>query len=306
MLHKSNQPPERRQRPLVPVEQNKIFSYRASRAPESDARQRLRPEMTAVQGRTERIFHRYFSSLRYLPSMIAMAAIVGCLVYNSMLSPAPRIIVSGDAGERLLMNDTATYQNAIKDVHQNSIFNRSKLTYNSAAVSAAVTKQFPEVKSLRISLPLIGQKPIMYIVPNEPRMVLESQNKVFVLDESGRAIADSTDHVSGDILRVRDESGIKLSVGDQAFPETNMRFLTELQHQLAAKNIKMTEAILPASSQSVLIRIEGKPYQIKFSFQGNVLQQAGAFIATYEQLNGTNTNPSEYIDVRVGERVYYR
>lgn len=292
----------KRRRPL-PIEQNKIFSYRASRAPEIESRNRLRPEATATQERSSRRLK--WLSFRYMPTYIAVAAIAGCVVYNSVLSTSPRVIVSGGAGERALLKEAASYQTAIQSELKKSVLNRSKLTFNATTTTEQLTKQFPEIKDLRVSLPLIGQKPIIYVVPAQPRAILDTENGSYVLDERGKAITDATDRAPADTIRIRDDSGIQVKIGDQALPLQNIQFLEEVIHQFNAKNIVVTEASLPAGSQSVLLRIEGKPYQIKLSFQGDPLLQAGAFIAAYDRFSQTNTNPAQYVDVRVGDKVYF-
>ena len=292
-----------RRRPS-PVEQNKIFSYRASRSMETEQRHRLRPKAIAVQDRNSR--RSAWLSIRYIPTYLAIGAVVACLAYTSVLSDTPRVIISGKTDERVLLKDVSSYEAAIQTELERSVLNKSKLTFNAAAITESLTEQFPEVQTLRVTLPLIGKKPIIYIVPTQPKAILDTQNGSFVLDGRGKAITNATDQVPADTLRVRDDSGVAITVGDQALPLKNIRFIEEVQHQLADKGLKVSEIILPASSQSVLFRIEGKPYSIKFSFQSDAVQQAGAFLAAYDRFSKTNTIPNQYVDVRVGDKVYFQ
>lgn len=300
----TQQPEEMRRRRSVSVEQSKIFSYQAIRAAEIDTRQRLRPEATEVQARAQG--RSQWLSVRYIPTMIAGFIVIGCVIYNTFLASSPRVIISGDASARVLLQDVSTYQTVIQQELEQSVLNRSKLTFDVSGVTEALTKRFPEVSSLRVSLPLIGQKPIIYIVPTEPAAIVDSQNGSFVLDAQGRVISDDATASPLVSIRIRDDSGLTLAAGEQAVSKDNLRFITEVTRQLADKGVTVTEVILPAGSQSVLFGIEGASYKVKFSFQGDAVQQAGAFLATYDRLNQTATKPSQYVDVRVVDRVYFQ
>lgn len=296
---------QNRRRQPVPVEQGKIFSYRSNRSEDVVPRHRLRPEMATTAQNSGGI-GRNWLSWRYAPTFLAMLAIIVCIAYNMLLSSTPRIIVSGTADERALLRDTSVYVTAIRKELENSFWNRTKVTFNTNNVAQSLTRKFPEVESLRVALPVIGQKPIIYIVPTLPRVILETNNGTYVVDANGKAITDITDKVLTPVLRVRDESGVTVALGTQAVPQRSIVFIAELQRQLLAKKITATQYILPAASQSVVVMFQNKQYMGKFTFQQDVLQQAGAFIATYEKLEETSTEPVNYIDVRVPERVYVK
>lgn len=306
MFRKKQQPdvPARQRRSVASGEQNRVYSYHASRASGALDRERLRPEEVADLG--ARNSQKRGLTVRRLAVVMALFAVLAVGIYNLLLSPEPSVRFVGSQASQSLLRSAAEYQRATADLLRSSIWNRTKFTVQSDSLADELQKKFPEIQNARVSIPVVGHTVNVSITPITPAMLYQSGGKTYVLNERGRVTGLGTDEAAKNAILVRDSSNASVAIGSQALSQSNITYLLELQHQLAAKNIKITEVELPVGSQSAYVRIDTKPYMIKFSFQEDVVRQAGAFLAAYDHMNQTNTNPSEYVDVRVGERVFFR
>jgi hypothetical protein len=83
-------------------------------------------------------------------------------------------------------------------------------------------------------------------------------------------------------------------------------FIQEVAGQLKAKNMAIDSLTLPALADELDVRVKGLPYFIKFNIQANPRQSAGAFLAAKQHLDSQHVTPSQYVDVRVEEKAYYK
>jgi len=80
--------------------------------------------------------------------------------------------------------------------------------------------------------------------------------------------------------------------------------------QLRAQNVSIKAMTLPAASSELDVYIGGTSYFVKFNLQdindsaANI--QSGTFLALKKHLAEQNKTPSQYIDVRLEGRAYYR
>ena len=88
---------------------------------------------------------------------------------------------------------------------------------------------------------------------------------------------------------------------------TDISFIKTVIAQLAAKQVIVSGLTLPVASREIDANIAGVGYIVKFNLQdGKALQQAGTFLATKGRLDSQSITPSQYIDVRVPGRAYYK
>lgn len=279
-----------------------VFSYHARRSPSPDSRRSTAGVSPA---------HRRSTSqwVRILPSIISIAAIVGSIFYATSLSTKPRIQVNGGGGASLL-RDSGFYENEASLLLKKSIFNHSKLTINTTKVAHELEAQYPELGEVTIIIPLSGHRPVFEVKPAQPIMKLSGDGGIFIIDEEGRALISANDAgKSTDVLPlpfVVDESGLQLEKGKQVLPLSTVNFIRILITQLHAKNFQIDSVILPKIPNELHLRVSGYPFYIKFDLQGSAREQAGTFMAALEKLQSGGATPSEYIDVRVPEKAFYR
>lgn len=298
-----------RRRPVsTKPDKNRVFSYYANRSV-NDTNVGRSTQQEAVplrrHGRWQAFRHR-------IPLLISSIIIVVTIVSQLGLSADPKVVVvSSGAGDKLFLHSVTTYQQEAANLFAKSFGNRNKLTVNATGISEALKAQFPELSDVSVALPVLGNQPIVYIQPFEPSFILEASNGKFVLDSTGRALADANSLpqlTSSHLPSIIDESGLQPRLGSVVLPSNNVAFMRTVITQLSAKGFGIQRIVLPAAASEVDVYVSGQPYFVKFDMQdqNGALQQVGTFVAVAQDLGSKGTTPTQYVDVRIDGRAYYK
>jgi hypothetical protein len=284
------------------------FSYYTSRVSEKPVERA--PEKRTTEKREQRDTEKEIgrssrSLLAGLPFWLLLIIIVVCAGKILTLSTDPKIVIVGrTAASSSYVRSAATYEAAARKLLAGSITNRVKLTVDAQGVSQALKREFPELEDVSVSVPLINSRPLIYVQPADPSLVLQATQGNYALNRSGLVLAVLQSLPSG-IPVVVDQSGLTPRPGRQLLPSSTVGFAQTVAYQLNAAHLVASAFVLPANSPYELdARLEGKPYMIRFNLEADALTQCGAAIATIQQLSGVN--PSSYVDVRVPGKVYYK
>ena len=294
----------RRRAERTAVVPNNVFSYHANRSHDEEARGRRDLSSNKMPRSRSR------SLIRYSPSIIAGIAILVSLVYMLGIDGRPVIQIPDSERQALLLRDEAVYEQTASRLFTSVLTNRNKLTVNTTSIAHEMRREFPELASVSITLPLVGRRPVITLEIQQPALVLIGQNGMFVVDEYGRAVMPVNElNRKPDQLGlplVTDESGLGLEAGKAVLPKESIDFITISTYQLKQKGIEVESLLLPTIASEMHIRLKGQKYYLKCNLSGDARKQMGAFIAAKEQLEREGASPAEYIDLRVDERVYYK
>lgn len=310
-LPKRRTPPEDelgRHRPIRTDQgQSRVFSYYANRSTNDLNLGRSTQEDTPK--RRSSTYNRFVRRMPFVMSTILLFVVI---VSQLVLTSNPKVVIlTSSDNSTLFLHNTTVYQAAAAQLFQQSISNRNKLTVDAAGISAALKTKYPELSDVSVALPVIGSQPTVYIQPSEPSFVLTANGGSYVLDSTGRALADARTvpaHNLASLPAITDQSGLQPRVGAGVLPSTSIAFMQAVIAQLKAQNISVRQITLPAAAFEADMYIAGKPYFAKFNMEDatGALQQAGSFIAVSHNLAGKNIIPTQYIDVRIDGRAYYK
>lgn len=281
------------------------MNYYAKRNPAPEPRNRNKlPTETAK--RKLKLAHSFW--LPRFGLLILIIVSVVTLLSILSLSSNPKVVVLGSSSVALHSNQT--YQQAAQQILKGSLLNGNKITINSQAVARELQKKYPELTSVSVTLPLLGHRPIVYVEPAQPSLMLATTYGNYIIDSNGRVLAEDNAQKSVSALNlphVTDQSGIRPVVGKQAMPASTVQFIHIVQTELAAKQITTTVMVLPPASSQLNVYISGVSYYVKFNLQsGTARKQSGTFLAARANLAGQGITPAEYFDVRVEGRAYYK
>lgn len=241
--------------------------------------------------------------------LLVVAGLVS-LINVLTLSSVPRIVYLKTDGQTGQLRETKIYEDYAAKVLSSSSMNGNKLTFNETKVSNDIAAHFPEIKNVSVTIPFLSHKPIVYLEPAVATLILANDQAAYVVADNGKAIlhAPDTSGLSKFKLPVIKDSYTKVnSANDRLLPTSTIAFIKEINVQLTAKSIQITDMTLPANNSELNVRVEGKPYMIKFNLQDDTArEQAGTAIAVMNYLNRKNIQPSQYIDARVAGRAYYK
>lgn len=288
-----------RQGSLEKLPVSSTYTYRSSRSDDT-----LRPDKSQDDQKLSAGTHSLLRRIGLTTLAIILLAIAFSLI---SLSTKPRVM-SIDSSVVLDQTDAAKYQAAASKILSSSIWNRNKITVDTSNVSYKLTHEFPELSAVSVTVSLASRQPVVYVELVKPALALGSSNGTYALDSNGRAMfkVTNSNELDADVPTVTDQSGLKVSIGEQSLPSTDIGFIQTVVQQLSAKNFKVSSLTLPASTSELDVRLVGQPYYIKFNLANNdPKQQAGTFLAVIAQLQSQSITP-KYIDVRVDGRAYYQ
>jgi len=233
--------------------------------------------------------------------IVILATLIGVAIYSLIVSSTPEVSVNSEAYHSLETYTAATI------VQLGQLTNRTKITLNEKQIADALKKQHPEITNVGIELPIIGQKPRVKIEVGLPVLKLDSASHLYVVNDEGVVIGETSRFSGTDALpTVKDESGFEISTGRAVLQSSAVGFIKSLKAQLDKSQIPISSISLPPRAQELDLRTADRPYYVKFFLGGNAATQVGQYLATRQQLDKDGTNPSEYMDVRVQGKAFYK
>ncbi|PIZ61598.1 hypothetical protein COY17_04040 [Candidatus Saccharibacteria bacterium CG_4_10_14_0_2_um_filter_52_9] len=240
--------------------------------------------------------------------VLLVAALASAVNILSLSSNAKVLPLTSDKSALLRTSDV--YETAANKLLAGSVWNRNKITINTASVSQRLMEQFPELSDVSVTIPLLAHRPLIYVQPAQPALVLVNASGAYIVATSGKVLLKGADVVSlgqPQLPSLTDQSGLPLKLNKQALTAANVGFVQEITAQLAAKQLTIASMTLPASASELDVQLAGQPYIVKFNLQANdARKQAGALLATLNELRKQNATPAKYIDVRISGRAYYQ
>ncbi|HSH18431.1 MAG TPA: hypothetical protein VK978_03530, partial [Candidatus Saccharimonadales bacterium] len=237
------------------------------------------------------------------------SGLLGLAAVN-VLSGPPKVQLVTANGSAYFMQAPEAYATTAARTMDGSVLNKNKLTIDTGKISQELARNYPEIKTATVVLPLVGTQPTVYIEPYRPSFILiTTSSSAYLLDENGRALVSTsqiTDTGELSVPTVQDKSGLAVKLGDQVLARATVGFVEQVLAVLESQDVEISSLVLPPGSSEVDIAIAGKPYVGKFNLQGDARLQAGTFMATKRKLEAAKVTPGQYIDVRVPERAYIR
>jgi len=242
--------------------------------------------------------------------LVLVVALIASAVSIISLSNNAKVLSVDGEDKAFFLHDQAEYQSTASQLLASSIWNRNKITVDTNKVESELKRQFPELSTVSVTLPLLGHRPIVYIQAAQPAIILTAGNYSFVLDGNGRALLRSGSvsfFSSLGLPVVLDQSGLDPKVGRVALAGSSVEFIQTVVAQLKEKKQSVATVKLPAGTSQLDVQVRGQSYYIKFNLQSNdARRQVGTYLATQDWLASKNQTPSQYIDVRVEGRSYFK
>lgn len=308
---KSQEPQGRRRRTVVKsvaesTPTSNIYSYNSRRSETPEPRRR--PTVSSKESSS-------FSVKRFFAKGSSGLVLIGLIIvgiYLLSLSTNPVIRVIDEGQNAFLVRDPQTYISSTQDILKSSFWNRSKLTVDVKDLEKNLETGYPELESVNVVVPFFGNRPVVYIEPAKPALILAASNGEYVLNNKGKVMIMQANLPKGlklsNIPVVNDQSNLKATLNEQALTSNDIEFIKAILAQLNAKQVKYSALTLPAGASELDVQIAGQPYFVKFNMQEvkRAREQAGTFLATQQELARKKIVPSQYIDVRVEGRAYYK
>lgn len=285
--------------PHIDRERPKVFSYSSARAGKERPLNR--------GGEPPKSQDKESSSLSKAINIVIILFVLASFAYLSVLDTNAQVKITG---EKVFPREKSSYENKIDELLKKSVFNKSKLTFDEAKLAAEVKKEFPEVNTIKVSVPLVRHRPTIEVTLAKPAAKLVTNEKAYILDGEGRALFEEAQAASAldvnSLLAINDSSGHEITLGKPALTQAQIGFINELIGQVSTKDIKPRSFALSEGGTAVDVRFEEISYFVKFNFYADAKQSSGAFIALYEQINSSGPKPQQYVDLRIPDKAFIK
>lgn len=251
-------------------------------------------------------------------TFLVITVIAGSLLYLFWLDTSPRVrFTTRDETtaqrQSELLHELHEYETAARNILDNTWLSRTKLTINTDDFSRQLLEQFPELSHVTVTLPLTGHKPVVALQPKDPALLMRSNGVTYVVDRNGHVIAllsevrEAAQAELTSLPRVEDQSGLPVDKGHQVVTEETVTFILQLHHQYEQAAVDVLTITLPPDKpDEVRVTVDGTQYTTKYIVSRPAREQFGAYRAVFARLTEQGITPSEYIDVRVEGKVFYK
>src|SRR3990167_2314661 len=233
--------------------------------------------------------------------IVILTATIAFIIWHLIVGPPAKLTVNDT-----VYHDKKIYQDYL-DGQLRKFFNRNKLTFNAAGLSSDLTKQFPELSQVAITLSFFADNPKVNLTVAKPVLLLSAQTGSYVVNEKG-VVVDLEAGFAGSqkLINVSDESGLEISRGKTILNPQAINFINDLNSFLTRHSVPVKSFSLPAKAQELYLYTTDTGYYVKFNLGGNLAAQASQLLAVRNQFTGDGTQPSQYLDVRVQGKAFYR
>ncbi len=292
--------PEVQRAPRTDYQQQRAYHYSAKRSEAQRMLDRDETRQNAPPKRQVKLLH-------VLPGFLAAGLLAFSILYLASLSTTPHLTIDGD---RDLLSAETSVSDRTSKILNNSILNKSKLTFQRDKVQEQMMAAFPELTRVEITTPFFRHQPHIRMIVAQPSVMLTNGSQLYVVDENGRAIFDATQNKpafdTSSLPLVQDKTTFQLRQGAPVLTRVQVDYIKMLVFQTSQKNLNVASMTLSGGGGELDMSLGGLPYYGKFNMFEDPRKSVGTFLAMKERLERDKATPKEYIDVRIAERAYVR
>jgi hypothetical protein len=238
--------------------------------------------------------------LGFLDVIIILLLVFG-VGYSLALNSQPKVIVNDTS-----FHPANDYQTVAANLFS-QFKNRNKITFNEQAVETSLQKKFPEINAVQIELPFFNEQATLRLTIAKPSFEVNNRGTDYVVASNGVVVAKAVElrHIKN-LLLVNDQSGFHAQVGHPVLSSSETAFINTVIAQCQHAKVPIASLVLPATAEELDLRTTDQPYFVKFFLGGNAMDETGQFLAARQHFKQTNQPPSQYLDVRVAGKIFYK
>lgn len=204
------------------------------------------------------------------------------------------------------------YQQTATEFSQAHLAARFSLSLSAGQLESYLQQKHPEIASVAVKHPPFSKQPVLRISFRQPVLIWQTSKspQPYFVDSSGKAFAQNVYSNNDSLVKVDDQSGIPAELGNAVVSSRQIGFLGQLVGQVAAqtnKEIRITKITFPQSStKEVDVNFNDRAYFAKVYLDRSPVEQASEIVASLRYFQQKQFTPSQYLDVRVKDRVFYK
>jgi hypothetical protein len=211
---------------------------------------------------------------------------------------------------KVIINDS-TYHNAQEyqtflDKRLGSLADSNKISFNQDSILAALRTNYPEIRAASVELLVFSRQPVFRLEVATPALFLKNQQKSYLVNTNGTAVGLENKYKNlSSLPEVTDQSGFDIKTGKQVLSSDDIQFILAVNKEMKVYGIPVKMLAIPNLAQQLNVYTTDSSYYTKFFTGGDPALQAAQMIAARQQF-ASSGGPSQYLDVRVSGKVFYK
>lgn len=239
--------------------------------------------------------------------VLALVALLGWRMGLSTVS------LDSNASTRLSTEQKTLYEATILNSYKSHAIAGQWWLADTDGLQADLLRQFPEIERISFS----SNAPLGTSLKADVRFRKavfswrDASHTEQLVDKNGVLFSKNLDpsvHTSK-LIKIEDQSGVILESGSPVLTASLVELIGSLYSKvplLYGKDAKASRVIIPTSTREVQIQVAGQPYLLKFSSTRELDQQIGELNSLLAFLKNKNITPSQYIDIRLEHKAFYK
>jgi cell division septal protein FtsQ len=204
-------------------------------------------------------------------------------------------------GQKTLTKDQVT--TLAKEGLKRQWLGRNLLLVNTAGLGSYMKENEPAIKTVTIER-AFPRTLKASIIERQPSLNWKTAGDIFLLDADGTVISPTAGEYAK-LPIVTDTNNLPVKAGDRVVPTSFVSFCLEIVGLLPSLGYQVSGLSIPASTSEVYVQTSNK-LTLKF----DTTRSAGEEIADLKQvqaeLRKSRKNPTQYIDLRIPHKAYYK
>lgn len=241
---------------------------------------------------------------RLFMAFVVVAAVAAALMWAIWQSIVTVNITTIDGASQPL--NSQKYTDEIQNFLSSHPFERNRTTLDTAMLSAYMQEKFPEIQQMTLAdtHTKIGDATFA-VVMRQPVVSWQTGATRLYVDSNG--ISFEHNFYTNPTVQVVDETGIQAVNNHILASNRFLGFIGLVIGHLESQGFTATKVVLPIeTTHQLLVSIKGVRYPIKFSTDRSAADQAEDAARAIKYLASKHIRPSQYMDVRVSGRAYYK
>ncbi len=209
-----------------------------------------------------------------------------------------KIVVSGDRNYAASLVESATRE----QLHKRWWW-RNLMLIDTSKLQKAILASQPQLTDVDISRRWPAQLQLK-VTERQPNLEWKTGDKTYILASDG-VVADKAGETRLRLPVVTDTTNLPVKVGDQVVSSHFVSFCLDLIAQLPKQGIQVRGLSVPATTTQVDVETN-QNYFIKFDTTRSATSEVGDLVRVLNLLKSQNAKPSQYIDLRIDGRAYYK
>lgn len=220
--------------------------------------------------------------------------------------------VKTDPSVKLSDTQKADYSSTMLNYSNSNAPLKQQWVIDKAALSIDTISHHPEVRQVILSTRQpFSTKVVAKLEFRKPIFIWRGVGETYFIDKDGVLFSENMYKTSAEknLPVIEDQGGVAPDPGQTVLTDTivsDIALLYKLMPGLYPIPVKVNQIILPPAAREIRAKLDGLPYYVKFSTERPVTDQIGELKQVVDHLNNSKVTPSEYIDVRVPDKSFYK